>query len=128
MKIKRIVGFIALFLLAIPIGFFLWAAPYGKKYLPVWIEKGKPLVAAVEAFRKENGYLPDELPVEPKIEEIPGCREIVYRKNRDDPNKYRIYIYIHLRECVIYDSEQKYTEGDNWGGFKVKDGWAYTCD
>ena len=128
MKIKKIVGIIALFLLTIIVSFFLWVAPYGKRHLPVWIEKGKPLVEVVETFRKENGYLPDELPIEPKIEGIPDCRQIVYRKNRDDSGKYRIYIQIHLREGVIYDSEQKYTEDDNWSAFTIKDGWAYTCD
>lgn len=129
-RITKIYSLLILVIIVLILCFFRWVGPYGEEYLPEWIEKGVYLVDAIESFRAENNRLPDRLPVEPELKSIPGCRNIMYRKfsREGEGEYYRIYMYIHLRECVIYDSRNKYDSGDNWGTFKVLNGWVYTCD
>ena len=81
-------------------------------------------------YRQKNRALPDRLPVEPNVADIPGCKRITYRKYELPGGEayYRLTMKIHFREAVIYDSRHHYDSDDNWGTFKQMDGWAYTRD
>ncbi len=117
------------------IGFSLWMvvksiAPYGEKYLPVWIEKGTAVVHTIEAFKKTHGVYPNTLPVIPDLKTIPGCRNISYIK-KIDPNKTEYYVlrlFIHHREVVMYDSRKTLSEADSWGEYEIQNDWMWTKD
>lgn len=103
--------------------------PYGPQYLPQWELAGAELVKAVESHREKNGELPQQLPVQPDLSKIPGCKSVNYFvKEEGGKPYYRIEMRIHLREIVMYDSRMNLSEADSWGEYEIRNGWMWTKD
>jgi len=110
--------------------YFKWTAPYGPGYLPQWVEKGKAVVDAIEAYKKEHGTYPEGLPTEIDIREIPGCKSVTYSKRlaKDGKEFYVIKMFIHINELVMYDSRGNLEQITGWGPCEILDGWMWTKD
>ena len=120
-----------LLVLLIATGIFVkWLSPYGESYLPRWVEKGNVIIEAVEAYKIQHASYPEVLPVDPKCQDIPGCRKVDYFRRLDENGEeyFRLTIFIHLREAVIYDSRKNLSEIDSWGTYKNLGDWMWTKD
>jgi hypothetical protein len=125
-------GVIACFLILAIAGIitlFMWLAPYGPEYLQEWSVQGNKIVEMIESSKESNGIYPDQLPMQPDKSMIPGCHQVTYVKQADEKGEeyYRLYLYIHKRECVIYDSRGKFNN-TTWGTQQQHDGWLWTID
>lgn len=113
---------------ALALGLFFFTSPYSEDWLPVWVEKGNLIVYALEKYRTTHGLYPLEFPANFYPEDFPGLQKIQYVATVDEEGQqfFKLIIYIHLREAVIYDSRQDPRLFENWGFRKVLGGWLYT--
>ena len=130
-KKQKSFGLLLLLSLLITVGLFVKRlGPYGENCFPQWIEKGNVIVEAIGDYKSQHQSYPKVLPIDPKCQDIPGCREVEYVRNVDKKGKeyFRLTIAIHIREAVMYDSRKNLSESNSWGTYKILDDWVWTKD
>jgi len=121
---------IAVILIVASMALIKLLSPYGEKYLPQWVAMGDSFVSSIEEFKEERGYYPKDLPFSFNLNDIPGCRDVIYKRHKEEDGSvyFTIHMVIHLREAVLYDSRKNLNASSSWGTYATLGDWMWTKD